>query len=117
MKAKLMSKLALVIGRIELDSAQEAQVCTLIVQLFNEKHEDQLYISQLELLTATLTSRTQDKLLVVRRWAKRCICDDRFTTGKLLTFINNDAGIAQLASKVQELIDAKNVAGITSLSL
>lgn len=112
-----MSKLALVIGRIELDSAQEAQICTLIVQLFNEKHEDQSYISQLELLTATLTSRTQDKLLVVRRWAKRCICDERFTTGKLLTFINNDSIISHLATKVQELIDKRNVAGITTLAL
>lgn len=112
-----MEKISLVLNRISVDSAQVGQICSLIVYLYNEKHEDDSYVNELQNLTSTLVSRSFDKLIVVKRWAKRCICDDKFPVGKLLKYINSDDELAALATRVQDIVDKKDILAVNSLEM
>lgn len=116
-KSKLMNKLSLLISRISLEDAQISQLCTLVVYLASDKTEDENYFSDLETLISTLSTRAMDKLVVVRRWAKRIICDDRFGLGKLLKYMKGDSDLKALASSVQSAVDAKDSTAIDKLTL
>jgi predicted GH43/DUF377 family glycosyl hydrolase len=112
-----MSKLALVLSRITLDFAQESQISSLIVQLSNEKHEGEEFETELESLANILASRSSDKLLVVKRWAKRIICDERYSVGKLLKYMKSDEKLNSLSNVVQSIVDSKDNAAVNKLSL
>jgi hypothetical protein len=112
-----MTKLSLLISRMALDSAQISQLCTLVVYLATDKTDDEDYFSDLETLINTLTTRSMDKLTVVRRWAKRVMCDERFNLGKLLKYMRADSDLRELATAVQSAVDGKDNVAIDKLTL
>lgn len=116
-KSKLMTKLSLLISRISLSNSQISQLSTLVVYLATDKTDDEDYFSDLETLINTLSTRSMDKLTVVRRWAKRIICDERFNVGKLLKYMKGDSDLKELAVAVQSAVDAKDSAAIDKLTL
>lgn len=111
-----MAKLSLLLSRISIDEAQASQISTLIVYLSNEKTDSEDYFSELESLITTLNTRCSDKLAIVRRWAKRAICDQRFTIGKLLNYMMTDSDLKDLTSRVQSAVDSKDFGAIDNLA-
>lgn len=111
-----MSLIALQLTRITLDEAQASQVSTLIVYLANEKTDSDDYFAELEELITVLNSRCTDKLAIVRRWAKRAICDSRFSIGKLLKYMMTDSDLKELTSRVQSAVDSKDCGAIDNLA-
>ena len=112
-----MDRVATIIKKVNLDGAQDIQLCTLLVYLLSEKHEEEVYKTSLANLVTAYQAKAQDPLAVVKRWAKRCAGDDRYPLSKLLDYIKSNPTLSSLESKVQSAVDSKRFAAINALKL
>lgn len=112
-----MDRIATIISKVSLEGALDVQICTLIVYLLNEKHEEEAYRTSLANLAAAYQAKSKDALAVVKRWAKRCAGDDRYPLSKLLEYIKSNPTLSSLESKVQSAVDSKSYTAINTLKL